>query len=536
MRKNFWLVVAASLIGLQGCSSGGTPSTPSSEPPKPSSSSSGSSSSSSSSSSSISSSTSSSSSSSSSGSSAGLTAAKSLVSSVRSVVYFDFEDSIDSLGRLFVGDTRAAFYAFRDKVYKAQLVNGAQPDYLLEALGKVGNVITKALGDNIEGSATSATMITLEGVTVAFTPVPAGLGWTHTYKIQQAVNVCDGRLGEDSSACTVDVDLTAVVNFGRAPTGSNGATSQKLDAKTVKVNLNGSLKNAYLSAVFLPLIDSNHVSADSLSYESDEADQAGWDSSSAMLIELGPLALNLPLRLTRLPGNDILAEVNLKATADGLLLQVSNNTRSEFVAGTEVNTSDLRIGFWQFDKVKIEAGANVRSAGESFVFSAKVDQPTAVVSLADSPKYTLVSTSVESCPSGTRCTTDSDFEILGETATAFLPLAVVADFDAVLTGVPASGMTLNMSRESNKLMDLSQLIVTSKDGIFNLDGVLDWYGDIKSLTASNSSGTTFTVQSSNLGARSGSIKAMNGSVLATVADRGTEFDVKYTDGTSTTFK
>jgi hypothetical protein len=555
MLKKFWFVVVASLIGLQGCSSGGSPSAPSSEPPKPGSSSSSSSSSgsvassssssssssgrvaSSSSSSSSSGGGSSSSSSSSSGGSADLAAAKSLVSSVRSALYFNFEDTIDSLGRLFVGDTRTAFYAFRDKVYKAQLVNGAHPEYLLEALGKVGNVIAEALSANIQGTATEAKMITLDNVTVAFTPVPAGLGWTHTYKILQVVDVCKGTAGEDTRACSVDVDLTVVANFGRKPTGSTGPGSQNVNASSVKINLNGSLKNAYLSAAFIPAMNSNHVSSDLASFQSDETQKPTWDSSLVVLIESGPLALNLPLRLSRLPDNDIVADLNVKANAASLLLRVSNNSGSELTGSTEVNTNELRIGFFRFDDVKIEAGADVSSDGERFVFKANIDKPNAVVSMdTDTAKYTLVSKTVESCPVDARCAVDSDIEILGETTTDFLPLAASVDFNAVLKGVPASDMALDLSRKSNKLIELTQLKVTSKDNVLNITGVMDWYGVIESLIASNSSGTSFTVQSTSAGVRSGNIKAMNGSILATVVNQVTGFDVKYTDGTSSTFK
>lgn len=525
MNKALLLLVTMGMVAAQGCSSGGT------TPGETSSSSSSGTLSSSSSSSSSSSGASSSSSSSSSGQ-VDVGAAKTLVQDADVVVNFDFSDPVDSLGYLFHGETRSAYFDFRDEVYRAGLFNGEHPTHLLNAFAKVGGVITEALGANIEGTAVSMTEVTVDGVTAVFTPESigvAGRGRRHTYVIQQIVDVCDAEANEDTTACMVDVDLVVVAEFGRQPTGSNGETSQLLNATDVTINFEGVLRNGYLLASIAPVAGTSHVSASTLVFESNEQVQQGWDKSSVTFVETENLSLNIPVNLSQLPNEAVISGLSITGAAAALTIELANNQKTETVDGAEVTTDDLRVSLLQMDDLVLTAASDVHKADESFEFVLGLAKPgSSVVSIEP---YTLVTTVVETCPAGVEtCSTKTDVDTANETAEDFLALEATIGFDAVLEAVGDFGIDMKISRESDDLLSLDQLLLASGDGSLTMSGIVDWYGQISELSASNGSGAQLIIEKDESGVRSGSITGMDGTVLGTVEDAGEEIKVNFSDG------
>ncbi|MCR6650324.1 MAG: hypothetical protein NVV73_01920 [Cellvibrionaceae bacterium] len=433
---------------------------------------------------------------------------------------------LGSISNLFSGGTKQAFDAFRSKVDASQVLGGKRADYLLEAFGEVGNAIVEVLSASISGG-DRPTKVGI--VDISSNVAVSGRAQLHTYLIKQNLNLCDA--GEDSAACNVEVDLTVVLDFPRAPLGGKAETSTSLGANMgLMADITGVIKNGYLSAQLLPAAaGSHHVAFDYLDLYMDQAEVTGWNSSSIITLELEGMAVNIPVVLQQLgAAAPVSAELTLVGSAAELMIDVDSKSGETTVGGTTTTTSLLTADFGALSSLELTADAVIKDTlGESFELDASLVKAGAL----GAGSYRLVSEGTKTCTGG-RCVSESDIEIEGETASNFINALVNLDFSAVLAGVDPVSITAAAQRASNELFSLDNMGLTSGDGTLDLSGEFDWDGEIASLNASNDAGLRLQITSNASGVRSGTLVNASGQKVADVVEEGGKIVIKYVNGTS----
>lgn len=446
---------------------------------------------------------------------------------VRGVSKIGSGDILASVSNLLSGESKTAFDSFRTKVNSAGVINGNNPGYLLDALGQAGGAIADVLAKTLNGARPTQTLY--KGITVV-SNIQGSSPQRHTYTVQQDVPVTC-KAGDNASACTVNVDLTMVIDFPNGPTGAQSDTITSLNAAGgLRVNITKAvLKNAYLSATVQPLASGGHLQFSGLAFSSDTSAVATWKSSTALSLNFSNMAINLPLTLQQLGTTDpVTMEVAVTSTGnntirtDVAMLSRDGESRTDVnvfaLQGVDINaTAKIKDATQSMDVTKANLKANgTKVAVDPDPFDDVPAPPAYVFSVSTVDKETTVTTT-------------------GETAAEFLNASVDVAVSATVSGVDPIGITATAQRASNELFSMNPFKVVSEEGELTVSGNINLEGQIRSLRALDEAGLELNITSTGDGPRSGTLVDSSGRKVADVEeDEDGKIVIKYVDGTSVT--
>lgn len=485
MNKSVFLLVAAGLLGVQGCSSGG-------KTPEGSSGSSSSSGSVVSSSSSSSSSSSGSSSSSSSGGTdvASVERAKLFVERLSQILGSANEDNINGmsdLSSIYSGNTSIQFDRFGQMVESAELFGGEQSEYLEEAgavaVAAVGEVFEDALTGIVDASAPEL----IDGLVMAGEDKDIGVNYSRqsttsgfdsedifSFGVDQAINVCPAD--SETENCVVQVRLAISATIGEFSAGrviSNPTDSIKLSGSYLSpVMISGTISN---NAITLDIKDTSTISFDedfSITYSPTTVRET---KRSVILVSLGSMTAGLNIEIKQ---RSATTPVSLSASITGSLdkfnLQFLNEiTESSDTLVTTTHDEMVIQDIVNFNvQLHTAASAAMESIGANI--AATVD--------GDGQPYRYVFDNVNTCEidsDGLRRCSDVEPVISyepnpqDETEQRFLPLQLNADVVAVLNGVDDTATaTLSAKRVTDASNNVG-IVLSSPEENWTIDLITD---------------------------------------------------------------
>lgn len=423
--------------------------------------------------------------------------------------------SLRELSGFLDGAAAGALDDFGVKIEAAEILNGQEPQYLIEALKKAAKSVFGAATQHYFGDAVGSS--TYDGIFVAV----EDRGEEMVFVVNQLVSVCDSP----QDGCVVNVDLAVAVSAERL---SGSADGLALAADEIRLDVSGSLTSSTLSMEFAPgqkdmLVGGFYVTLD-------EVEQPDIEQSS-FFIEADNLEAEFRMHVMRSDPDDVtsvnaLVEVN----ATDIALELFSE-KAKVVSLDEATFLQSRsVVIDRMGELKVNLGAVIeRSYEESFLagVNARATKPEA----AGIMEYSASRVEICSLAQEAECTVQEETSsFVGESEQSFLQAEVSTLFKAHLKGVVEPVFVqISGSREAANRNKLDSLKVTYPGHALSLSGQFNNKGGITSMNATNLDGMRMYIDS-EAGKREGAVTGPGGEPVGVIEDGGEWVKIRFTDG------